>query len=76
MEDIIPTEIGMPIIRTEIPEGANTESIIKDLDTADELQEAVTVCIASYQRRLASLHNHRVKPRAFKAGDLVLRRVF
>ena len=32
--------------------------------------------MASYQRRLASFHNRRVKSRMFKAGDLVIRRVF
>ena len=52
------------------------KAIIKDLDTVNELQEAATVCIASYQPRLASWHNWRVKPRTFKAGELVLRRVF
>ena len=30
MEAIIPTKIGMPIIRTEIPEEANTEVVIKN----------------------------------------------
>ena len=76
MKAIIPTEIGMPTIRTEIHEEANTEAIIKDLDTTEELQEAAVVRIATYQQRLVSLHNQRVKPRTFKAGDLVLRRVF
>ena len=66
----------MPTIRTEILEEANTEAIIKDLDTANELREATAVRIAYYQQRLASLHNQRVKPHTFKAGELVLRRVF
>ena len=43
--------------------------MIKDLDT-------VAIRIASYQRRLASSYNKRVKPRAFQSRDLVLRRVF
>ena len=76
MEVIIPTKIGMPTVQTEIPEEANTEAIIKDLDTYDELREATAVHIASYQQRLASLHNQHVKPRTFKVGDLVIRRVF
>ena len=41
-----------------------------------ELREAAAVRIVSYQQRLASLHNQCVKPRTFKVGDLVLRRVF
>ena len=76
MEAIIPTKIGMPTIRTEISEEANAEAITKDLDTTDKLWEAVTVCIASYQQKMANLHNQHVKPRIFKAGELVLRRVF
>ena len=76
MEAIIPTEIGMPTIRTEVLEEANAEAIIKDLNTTDELREAAAVCIASYQQRLANLHNWRVKRRTFKAGELILRRVF
>ena len=43
MEAIVPTEIGMPTLRTDIPEQSNTESVIKDLDMADELHEAATV---------------------------------
>ena len=76
MKAIIPTEIGMQTIRTRIPEETSTESIIKDLDTTDELREAATICIASYQRRLVSWHNWRVKPHTFKAEELILRRVF
>ena len=76
MEAIIPTEIGMPTIRIGIPEETSTKAIIKDLDTVDELREAAAICIASYQQRLASWHNQRVKPCTFKAGELVLRRVF
>ena len=49
IEAIIPTEIGMPIVQAEIHEKANAEAIVKDLDTIDELWEAATVCIASYQ---------------------------
>ena len=76
MKAIIPTEIGMPTIRTEIPEEENTEALIKDLDTTDELREVAAVRIVLYQQRLASLHNRRVKLRTFKAKELVLRRVF
>ena len=70
-EAIIPTEIGMPTLRTDIPEQLNTESLIKDLDIIDKLREAVAVRIASYHRRLASLYNRRVKPQMFQPGDRV-----
>ena len=76
MEAIIPTEIGMPSIRTDVPEQGNAKLMIKDLDTVDELRELPAICIASYQRRLANSYNKWVKPRTFQPGDLVLRRVF
>ena len=57
-------------------EQENEELIIKDLDTVDELRESAPVRIASYQRGLANSYNKRVKPRMFKPGDLVLRKVF
>ena len=75
MEAIVLTEIGMPTLRTDLPEQSN-ESVIKDLDTADELRKAAVVRIASYHRRLANLYNRHVKPRMFQQGDLVLRKFF
>ena len=51
MEAIIPTEIGMSTIRTDVPEEGNTNLMIKDLDTLDELRESAAIRIASYQRR-------------------------
>ena len=66
----------MPTIRTEIPEIANAEAIAKELDTTYELSEAAAVRIASYQQRLANLHNRRVKLRTFLVRELVLRMVF
>ena len=48
MEAIIPTEIRMPTLRIRIPEEANAEAVIKDLDMENELHEATAVRIASY----------------------------
>ena len=68
MEAIIPIEIGMPTLRTEILEKANTEAIAKDLDMVVELREAEAVRMASYQQRMENL------PSAFRAEDLALRK--
>ena len=76
MEAIIPTEIGMPMLRTDILEQANFESLIKNLDMADELCEAAVVRIASYHCRIAYSYNKRVKPRVFQPGNLLMRKVF
>ena len=66
----------MPTLRTSLPEQISTESIVKDLDTFDELRETAAVRIASYHRRLVNLYNRHVKPRVFQLGNLVLRKVF
>ena len=66
----------MPMLRTDIPEQPNTETIIKNLDMADELHKETTVRIASYHHRLANLYNRHLKPRMFQPEDLVLRKVF
>ena len=76
MEAVIPTEISLPTIRTATPDPANEESMIRELDTSDELREAAAIRVASNQRRLANSYNKRVKPRMFQPGDLVLRKVF
>ena len=62
MKAIIPTEIGMPLLRTDVPEQLSMESIVKELDTTGELHETTAVQVASYHRRLANLYNKRVKP--------------
>ena len=76
MEAVNPTEIGLPTIRTATPESENAESIARELDVSDELREAAAIHITSYQRRLANSYNRQVKPRVFRPGDLVLRKVF
>ena len=76
MEAIIPTKIGMPTLRIEIPEEANAEAVSKDLDMKEELREAAAVRIASNQQRLTNLYNRRVKSCTFRDKDLVFRRVF
>ena len=65
MEAVIPTKIGLPTGRTTMPDLVNEESMVKELETIDELQEVTAIQMASYQRRLADSYNKRVKPRMF-----------
>ena len=76
MEVTILIEIRIPTLRTEVPATVNVEDISNDLDMADELQEAAVIRIASYQQRTTNFYNRHIKPRAFRAEDLVLRKVF
>ena len=64
-ETIIPTEIGMPTLRTNILEGATAEALDKDLDMTDKLREVVVVLMASYQQRTENLYNRRVRQHAY-----------
>ena len=43
MEEIIPMEISVPKLQTEIPEKAKAKAITKDLDMTYELHEAAAV---------------------------------
>ena len=76
MEAVIPTEIGLPTIRTTTPESENAGSVVRELDTSDNPREAAAIRVASYQRRLENSYNKRVRPQVFQPGDLVLRKVF
>ena len=76
MEVIIPTEIGMPTLGTEIPGKTNAGAITKDRDMENKLKEAVVLLIALYQQKMMNLYNMCATPRTFQVGDLVLRRVF
>ena len=76
IEVVIPTEIDLPTIRTATPESENAGSVVRELDTSDELREAAAIRVASYQCRLENSYNKRVKPWVFQPGDLVLRKVF
>ena len=55
MEAIIPIEIGVPTLQTEILVKVNTEATSKDLDMTDELREGGVVRIATYQQRITNL---------------------
>ncbi|RVX11729.1 Pol polyprotein [Vitis vinifera] len=73
----IPTEIGLPTIRTDAAkqEDANME-LGRNLDWADEVRESAAIRMADYQQRASAHYNRKVRPRNFKNGTLVLRKVF
>ncbi|RVX00905.1 Gypsy retrotransposon integrase-like protein 1 [Vitis vinifera] len=77
MDAVIPTEIGLPTIRTDAAKqnDANTE-IGRNLDWADEVRESAAIRMADYEQKASAHYNRKVKPRSFKNGTLVLRKVF
>ena len=77
MDAIIPTEIGLPTIRTEAAKqnDANTE-LGRNLDWADEVRENASIRMTDYQQRASTHYNRKVRPRSLKNGTMVLRKVF
>nr|CAN82191.1 hypothetical protein VITISV_017991 [Vitis vinifera] len=49
---------------------------VLNLDWADEVRESASIRMADYQQRASAHYNRKVRPRSFKNGTLVLRKVF
>ena len=76
VEVVIPLEVGMPTTRkTEFVVETNEENLRKDLDLLEERRDLAVVRLASYQQRIKREHEKNVKPRVFRVGELVLRKV-
>ena len=77
MDAVIPTEIGLPTIRTEAAKQDDTSvELGRNLDWEDEVRESVAIWMADYQQSAYAHYNRKVRPRSFKNGTLVLRKVF
>ena len=77
MDAVIPMEIDLSTIRTVV-QGQNDENMKlgKNLDWVDEIKENASIRMADYQQRAAAHYNRKARPRVFKIGTLVLRKVF
>ena len=77
MEAIIPTKIGMPTPKIVV-QGQRDENqeLERHLDWANEEKGNAAIQMASYQQRAITHYNKKARPQTFKAGTLVLRRVF
>ena len=77
MDAVIPTEIGLPTIRTEArsENDANVE-LGRNLDWANEVRKTASIRMSNYQQRASAHYNRKARPRSFKNGTLVLRKVF
>ncbi|RVW58629.1 hypothetical protein CK203_111730 [Vitis vinifera] len=67
MDAVIPTEIGLPTIRTDAAKqnDANTE-LGRNLDWTDEVRESAAIRMADYQQRASAHYNRKVRPEASK----------
>ena len=74
---IIPTEVGMPTARTAVQGQRNEDDeLARHLDWTNEARVAASIRMAAYQQKVAAYYNRRVRPRIFKEGSLVLRKIF
>ena len=74
---VIPTEVGMPTARTAVQGQRNEDDeLARHLDWADEAREAASIRMVAYQQKVAAYYNRKVRPRIFKEGSLVLRKIF
>ena len=48
----------------------------RSLDWADEVRESAFIRMADYQQRAAAHYNRKARPKGFKIGTLVLKKVF
>ncbi|GKE62257.1 hypothetical protein Tco_1512624 [Tanacetum coccineum] len=73
-EAVIPTEIGMPTLRTaEVDLVKNNEALEINLDLLEERKEQAAIRKAKSKARMKKYYNSKVKNTSFKPGDLVYR---
>lgn len=76
MDAVIPVEIGSSSDRVSggLDPDINNINTRICLDLLEERREYASIVSEAQKLRVAGYHNRNVRPRQFKAGDLVLRR--
>ena len=75
-EAIAPVEIGLKSPRIELESMEhNGEALRLNLDLLDEKREQVLKRTEDYQRKTAIYYDQKVKPKSYKPGDLVLKKL-
>ncbi|XP_058185742.1 uncharacterized protein LOC131302967 [Rhododendron vialii] len=75
-EAVVPIEIELFNYRTASTDHQeNQEDLRAELDLLEETRETAMAKVAMYQQRMVKYHDAQVRPRDFRASDLVLRKV-
>ena len=75
-EVVAPVEIGLKSPRIELASVEHNEEALRlNLDLLDEKRDQVQKRTEDYQRKTARYYDQRVKPRSYKHGDLVLKKL-
>ena len=76
IEAMAPVEIGLKSPRIELASVDQNKGAFRlNLDLLDEKREQVLQRIEDYQRKTTKYYNQKVKPRRYKLGDLVLKKL-
>ena len=75
-EAVAPVEIGLKSQRIELASVEhNKEALRLNLNLLDEKRDQVLKRTEDYQRKTARYYDQKVKPRSYKFGDLVLKKL-
>ena len=75
-EAIDPVELGLKSQRIELASTEHNEGVLHlNLDLLEEKREQVLKRMEDYHRKIARYYDQRVKPRSYKPGDLVLKKL-
>ena len=76
IEAVAPVEIGLKSSRIELASVEHNEEALRlNLDPLDEKRDQVLKRTEDYQRKTARYYDQKVKPRSYKPGDLVLKKL-
>ena len=71
-----PVDVGLKSPRIELANiEHNEEALCLNLDLLEEKREQVLKCMEDYHRKTIRYYDQRVKPRSYKLGDLVLKKL-
>ena len=75
-EAVAPVQVGLKSPRIELASVEhNDEALRLNVDLPDEKSEQVLKRTEDYQRKTTRYYNQKVKPRSYKPGDLVLKKL-
>ncbi|XP_073120992.1 uncharacterized protein [Henckelia pumila] len=74
-EAILPVEIGQPSARIRAYDDTDKGARAQELDLIEERREKAAHRMEAYRAQVMRVYNQKVKPRKFKEGEFVLKRV-
>ena len=75
-EIVAPVEVGLKSPRIEFASTKLNEKVLRlNLDLLEEKREQALKHVKDYHRKTARYYNRRVRPRSYKPGDLVLKKL-